>query len=187
MPPALKERCSKEMQNVFGVVRDGRGRFAKHVGDDSIKGDIANGESVLKAVFFAGFTGNELEAVSRILPQNADVLRRDKAAGNQTEAKEIADPLGVFDIILVALNSSNPLGVGDGNADAVFQQIVNGNIILPGTLHANVKAVVINQPLLERQNGIVKGGKALLFVTWNTGASPIPGTCRLKNSGTCVT
>jgi len=152
---------------VYKVVRDGRSRFAEHVGNDSIKGDIANGEGVLEAILFARLAGNELEAIPCVLPQNADVLRWDKAAGNQTEAKEIADPLGVFDIILVALHSSNPLGVGDGNADAALQQIVNGNIILPGTLHANVKAVVINQPLLKSQNGFVKGGKAFLFVTRN--------------------
>jgi hypothetical protein len=121
----------------------------------------------LKAVLFAGFTGNELESISCVLSQNADVFGWDKAAGNQTEAKEVANPFGVFDIILVALNSSNPLGVGDGNADAVLQQIVNGNIILPGALQANVKAVIVNQPLLKRQNGFVKSGKALLFVTRN--------------------
>jgi len=113
---------------VYKVVRDGRGRFAKHIGNDSIKSDIANGESVLKAVLLTRLTGNQLEAVSRILPQNTDVLRRDKAAGNQTEAKKIADPLRILDIILVALNSSNPLGIGDGNVDAVLQQIVNGNM-----------------------------------------------------------
>jgi hypothetical protein len=34
------------------VVRDGRGRFTKHVGDDNIKGYIANSESILKTVLF---------------------------------------------------------------------------------------------------------------------------------------
>ena len=34
--------------------------FAKHVGNDSIKGYITNSESVLKAVLFTTFAGNKL-------------------------------------------------------------------------------------------------------------------------------
>ena len=47
------------------------------------------------------------------------------------------------------------------------RNIVDGDIVLSGALHANVKAVVINQPLLELHNGVVECRKALLLVTRN--------------------
>ncbi|TEB09360.1 hypothetical protein Psfp_04277 [Pelotomaculum sp. FP] len=125
----------------------------------------------MEAILLAGLAGNELKTIPCVLPQDANILGRNEAAGYKTETKQVANPLGILDIILVALNSGNPLGVGDGNVDAVFQQIVDGDIVLPSALHANVKAVVIDQPLLERQNGIVEGGKALFLVTGNDALS----------------
>jgi len=34
------------------------------------------------------------------------------------ESEKIANPLGILGIVHVTLDSSNPLGVGDGNVDA---------------------------------------------------------------------
>lgn len=36
--------------------------------------------------------------------------------------------------------------------------------ILPGGFHAHVVAVVVNQPLFELKNGIVKSGKSLFEI-----------------------
>jgi len=69
---------------IYDVVRDGRGGYAKHIGNDSIKGDIANREHILIAVFLAGFAGHQFEAIPRILPQYTDVFAGDKAAGNKS-------------------------------------------------------------------------------------------------------
>lgn len=33
------------------VIRNGRSRLTEHVGDDRVKGDVANGEGILNAVF----------------------------------------------------------------------------------------------------------------------------------------
>lgn len=46
------------------VVCDGRGRFAKHVGNKSIKGYIADSESILETILFTAFTANKFETVS---------------------------------------------------------------------------------------------------------------------------
>jgi len=48
--------------------------------------------------------------------------------------------------------------------DGVFQKVIDGNPIFPGGFHAHIKAVVINQPLLELENGIVKGGESLFGI-----------------------
>ncbi|EQB20861.1 hypothetical protein UNSWDHB_1811 [Dehalobacter sp. UNSWDHB] len=54
------------------IVRDGRGRFAKHVGDDSIKGYITNSEGILETVLFTTFTGNKFKAVAGVFPKNTN-------------------------------------------------------------------------------------------------------------------
>lgn len=77
---------------VYNVVRDGRCGFAKHVGNDSIKGNIANGEHILIAVFLTGFTGHQLEAIPCKFPEDTGILVGDKATGNQAETKQVADP-----------------------------------------------------------------------------------------------
>jgi len=45
----------------YKVVSDGSGGFAKHVGNDSIKGYIADGKDILESILFAGFAGNKLK------------------------------------------------------------------------------------------------------------------------------
>jgi len=150
--------------SVYDVVRDGGGRFAKHVGDDSIKGDIANGEGVLEAILFRGLATDQLVAIARVFSENTDGLVRDEGTGNQPKPEEIAYPLGILDVILVALDSGNPLGVGDGNTDIALQQVVDRDVVFPGRFHTDVIAMVVDQPLLEFSDGVVEGGEASLLV-----------------------
>jgi len=118
----------------------------------------------LEPVLFAGFAGNKLKPVTGILPQDSDRFAGDKTAGNKAEAKQVADPFGIFRIILVALYSPDPLGIGNSGVDSVLKQIEYWHPIFPGRLHADIKAIVVKQPLLKLQDGIVKGGKSLLLV-----------------------
>jgi len=48
--------------------------------------------------------------------------------------------------------------------DGIFQKVKDGNPVFPGGFHTHIKAVVINQPLLELENGIVKGGESLFGI-----------------------
>jgi len=58
-----------------------------------MKGYIANGESVLESVLFAGFAGDELETIARALPENTDRFWGDKTAWYLAESKKIQDHL----------------------------------------------------------------------------------------------
>jgi hypothetical protein len=126
------------------VVRDGRGRFAKHVGDDSIKGYIANSESILKTVLFTAFTANKFVTVSGVFTENTNGFTGNITSRYQTQPEEVSDPLGIFLIILVSFYSLHPFGVGDSDMDGIFQKIVDWDPILPGGFHADVKAVVVD-------------------------------------------
>ena len=166
------ERTFEQADTVLGVkgigfykvVRDGCGGFAKHVGNDSIKSYIADGKSILESILFAGFAGNKLKPVAGILPQDPDQFAGDKTAGNKAEAKQVADPFGIFFIILVAFYRLDPLGIGNGYADGILKQIEYRHPIFTSRLHADIKAIVVKQPLLKLQDGIVKGGKSLFLV-----------------------
>ena len=160
----------------YKVVRDGRGRFAKHVGDDSIEGHIADGKNILETILFAGFAGNKLKPITGVLPQDSDRFTGDKTAGNKAEVKQVADPFRIFLIIFVAFYCLDPFGIGNGNVDGILKQIEYWHPIFPRRFHADIEAVVVKQPLLELQDGIIKGGKSLLLIA---GRNPL----RSDNSG----
>ena len=84
------------------VIRDcGRG-FTKHIRHNGIKSHIANGKSVLKTILLTALHRSELIAVAGQLPQDTDILGRNKAAFHQTDAEQIPNPLGILCVILVS-------------------------------------------------------------------------------------
>ena len=117
------------------------------------------------AVFLAGFAGYQFEAIPRILSQNADVLAGDKAAGDKSDSEQVADPFRILGVVLVAFNGFDPLGVCDGDVDGILQKVEHGNPIFPGRFHADIPAVVLQQPSLENKYLAVEGrGSPLLIL-----------------------
>ena len=116
------------------------------------------------AVLLAGFARYQLEAIPRIFPQDADVFAGDKTAGNESDSEQVANPLRIFGIVLVSFDSLNPFGVCDGNINGILQKVKHGNPIFPGRFHADVPAVVIQQPRLERKDLAVECGESPLLV-----------------------
>lgn len=148
----------------YQIVRNGRSGFSKHVGDDEIKRNIADSESVLVAVLLASVTGNELEAVAGIFPEDADGLVRDKTARNQTEPEKAADPFGILGVILIALDGFDQFGVGDGDSHLSLQDIEDRVPVLAGRFHANIVTVIVKQPFFEAADVSIESGKAFFPV-----------------------
>ena len=98
--------------------------LAKHIGHDGIKRHIADGKSVLKAVFLAAFHRCEFIAIASQLAENADILVREKSAFHQANTEQISDPLGNLRIILVPFYSLDPFRVGDDDTYIPFLQNV---------------------------------------------------------------
>ena len=109
-------------------VFDGRGRHAKHIGDDGVQRQVAHSESVLKAILFTGTHGHELAPIAGELAEDADILDGDVASGDQPHAEQVTDPLGILLVVLVALDGRNPLGIGNDNMDG--KPYENSNYIL---------------------------------------------------------
>lgn len=95
----------------YQIICNDRSRFSEFVGDNGIKNGIADGESVLAAVFLVSVTGNELEAAEGIFPKDVDGLVKDKVAGDQTEQEKDADPFGILVSSLLSLTALLHLGL----------------------------------------------------------------------------
>ena len=62
------------------------------------------------------------------------------------------------------LNCLNPFGIGDDNIDFIFEKIKDRDPVFTCGLHTDIMAIIIEKPLLEFKNGIVKSGKAFLLI-----------------------
>ena len=147
------------------VIRDGGCGFAKHVRHDGVERDIADGKSVLKAVFLTAPHRDEFATVSCELTQDADVLTGDKAAFNETDTEQVTNPLGILGIVLVSLYSFHPFGVGDNDPDAApLKDVENRHPVFAGGLHADVEAVVFMEPVGKVVKTGIERGKTLLLI-----------------------
>ena len=96
-----------------------------------------------------------------------DIFAGNIAAGNQTHAEQIPDPLGVLLVVLVSLNGRNPFGIRYHNVNRVFKDIPNRNPILARALHTNVFTVVFKQLLFESNETAVEGREPFLVIMWH--------------------
>lgn len=163
----MKKRFTRIRVKFIGsdqIIGDSRSRFAKHVGNNGIKSNITNGEGILEAVLFTAFAAGELETVAGVLPKDTDFPAGDKAAGNKTKPEKVADPFGIFGIVFVAFYSLYPLRVGNGDIDYIFQNVKDGNPILTGRFHADIKAGMIKKPLFKMPDITVESREALFLV-----------------------
>jgi len=120
----------------------------------------------LITVLLAGFVGNQLEAIPGILSEYTYFLAGDKAAGNKPDTEQIADPLGIFGVVLVPADGLDPFGIGDGDVYGILQQVGHGNPIFPGRFHTDVPAVILQQPGFESKDFVVECGETPFFVFW---------------------
>ena len=67
-------------------------------------------------------------------------------------------------VVLVAFNGFDPLGVCDGDVDGILQKVEHGNPIFPGRFHADIPAVVLQQPSLENKYLAVEGRESPLLI-----------------------
>lgn len=82
------------------------------------------------------------------LTEDTDILDGVVASGNQPHAEQVTDPIGIFLGVLISLDGGTPLGIGSDDVDGSrFEIIPDGDPVLAGTLHTDILAVVIKEPL----------------------------------------
>ena len=125
------------------VIRNCSCGFAKHVGHNRIQRHIADCERILKTVFLAAFHRNQFIAVAGKFTENTDIQFWDEATFHKANAEQIADPLGIFRIILVSFYSLYPFGIGnDYTNTAFFQDVEHRDPILSCGFHTDIQTVV---------------------------------------------
>ncbi len=96
--------------------------------------------------FLASCEIGKFPAVTHQIPKLANIRRRDKTPGDKVVLKDAGNPLGVPFVGFLASNRFHILGVSQNNIAGRFQDVVNGNPILPRGLHAHIFAVILGQP-----------------------------------------
>ena len=149
------------------VIRNGNCGFTKHIGHNGIQCHVADSKRILKTVLLTASHGCELVAVASKLSQDADVQIWDKAAFHKAKTKQITDPLGIFRIILVSLDSLYPFWIGNNDPDlSLFQNVEYRSPILSGGFHADIQAVVFQEPGGKTVQIRVKGAESLFLIVW---------------------
>ena len=138
--------------------------LSKHIREHIIQLNVGDGQAVLRTVFLTGGETGEFPTITHQVPKLANICRRDKTPGNKVVLKDVGNPLGVSLICFLAPYRFHILGASEDNAAGGFQNVVNGNPILPSGFHAHIFAVVFSQPSRAPAQISGKGGKPLALV-----------------------
>jgi len=123
--------------------KNSRGAFAKGIGYHTGKHDIGDCQGVLHPVLFTGYKGDQFGAVAQQVADLADICRGNEAAGNQAVLVEVRNPDRILFISLLAADRLDILGMCQGDPAGRFQDVVDGNPVLAGGLHADMHTLMI--------------------------------------------
>ena len=121
----------------------------------------------MKTVLFTGTHGDEFVTISGKFAQHTDPLVGNETAGNHPHSEQVANPLGVLGIVLIALHGGYPFGVGNNHMDSILKDIPNRYPVFASTFHADILAVIVKEPLLQGEQITTECGKPFLMVLWN--------------------
>ncbi len=83
---------------------------------------------------------------------------------NQSGTEQVSNPFGIFCVIFIAFHGFNPFWIGNGYVDTIFQKIEDRHPVLAGGFHADIKTVIVKQPLFETADVRIEGGETLFLV-----------------------
>ena len=93
-----------------------------------------------------------------------DIRGRNKARLDHVAHEQVADPLGILTIRLVALLGFRVLGVSQCNEAGLFEDVEDRDPILAGGFHADFRAVVLGKPGRQLPQSLGKRREAGLLV-----------------------
>ena len=118
--------------------------------------------------------------IPQILPNWRD-RGRYKASGNKIVFEDVSNPLSVALVGFLPPNRLHVFGVGKDNVAGGFQNIVDGNPILPGRFHTHIFAMILGKPACTPAQISGESGEPLAFVSGN--AVVICGSDTSDNKG----
>lgn len=117
------------------------------------------------AVLLACDHAGEFEAVPYQIPQLVDVRRGDKRRLDHAAHIQVADPLCVLAVSLVALHGFCVLRMGKSDPQVIlFQDIENRDPILAGGFHTDIRTIVFSKPIAQFLQPFCEGRETSLLV-----------------------
>lgn len=95
------------------------------------------------------------------------MLDRDVTGGNDVELEKVGDPHGILVVGFLALNSPDVFRVGDNDMEMTFQDIENGDPVFTSGFHANLGAVMPEEPVAAGNEVGIKSGEPLFLISGN--------------------
>lgn len=121
----------------------------------------------MKPHFFAGAFVDQFVAVAEEFPELADLFGGDVAGRDDVELEKIGDPHGIFVVGLLALNSPDIFMVGDNDMEVSFEDIEDGDPVFTSGFHADLRAVMSEEPVTAGNEVRVEGGEPLFPIRGN--------------------
>ena len=161
----------EERRDIKGFTRmlqqltdDGGRALNEHTTEHVIQFEVGDCEAVMGTVLLSRGIPDEFLIVAAQVTQLTNILRRDKAAANQVVLEKVGDPHGIFLIRLLAFDGFDELGMRDDDVEVFFKDVVNGEPILAGGLHADIRAMVLPEPNSELAQISRIGREALTLI-----------------------
>ena len=110
---------------------------------------MGNGHTVLDAVLFRRFHADQFETVPGKFPELAEILRRNKRTSDKIKFVEVGDPFGILFVRFLAFDGFDIFGMCEADIDVIFEIIKNRNPILASGFHTNMKAIILDEPVVK--------------------------------------
>lgn len=82
--------------------------------------------------------------ITEQIPKLADIFRRDKTPCKKVVVEDVGNPLGVAFIAFLTSNRFHIFRVSEDNSTGAFQNVVDGNLILPCEFHTHIFEVILS-------------------------------------------
>ena len=124
-------------------------------------------KGILEPHLLAGALIDKFVTVPEELAEFTDLFWRDVAGRDNVELEEVSDPHGILVICLLALDSPDVFRVGDNDMEMGFKDIKNGDPVFTSGFHADLRAVMLKEPVPAGFEVRVEGGEPLFLVSGN--------------------
>ena len=149
------------------VFDDGGSRFSESVREDGAECDVGDGEGVLKPHLLAGTLIDKLVAVAEKFLEFTDFFHRNIAGGDNVELEKVGNPHGILVVGLLPLDSPDVFRVGDNDMEMSFEDIENRDPVFTSGFHADLGAVIAQEPVPAGFEIRVEGGEPLFLISGN--------------------
>ena len=117
----------------------------------------------MDVVLLRRFYADQFEAVSGKFPELSEILRRNKRTSDKVKFIEVCDLLGILFVRFLAFDGFDIFGMCEADIDVVFEIIKNRNSRLTSGFHANMIAIIPDEPVVKPLDIRADGWKRFLL------------------------